>query len=175
MSKEITATYTLDEICNAAIAKHNLRGYNHLGRLLDIAGSSISQWRTSRTWPADSTMVKLAILADYDPREALINLNIWKNAANPQVTEQYSMIGEALKRAGAIIIIASGVFVTSSDEINAKLPVVANENSTQLHQYSPRIYIMRQLRRRIAQLCRRSEPLLAKIARFFKPLQPVQV
>lgn len=170
-----TNLYTLDEICNAAIKRHNLRGYNHLARMLDINGSSISQWRTARSWPADSTMIELAALADYDPREALINLQIWKNQGNPKVAECYSTIQQALKRASAIIIMASAVFATSSHEINAKLPVVANKNGTQLHQDPLRIYIMRQIRRRLFAAWARLRRPLSDFALFLRSLQLMQV
>lgn len=66
---------TVDDYLDAAIEKQELGSDRQLARLIGIAQTSISQFRTRRSFPSDETMVKLARLAGLDEQVALIELS----------------------------------------------------------------------------------------------------
>ena len=57
--------------------KHGLDSDREIGRRLGFVGTPVTLWRTKRSFPAPTTMVKLAELADVDPKEALGDLWSW--------------------------------------------------------------------------------------------------
>lgn len=85
----------IDNYLDAAIARHYLRGDRHLALTLGLAGTAVNAWRTRRTWPEDATMVRLAALAGFDAKVALIDLNTWR-AKSPVVRELYQAVRQAL-------------------------------------------------------------------------------
>lgn len=69
----------LDEILDLAVKKQSLKSDRQLSQKLGYTGNPTTQWRTKRTWPSDETMIKIANLAEINPEEALLWLNIWRS------------------------------------------------------------------------------------------------
>ena len=70
---------TIDEYLDAAVINLKLRSDRALSVQLGLSPGSVNHFRMKKAWPSDATMIKIATLADEDPEEALLNLNIWRN------------------------------------------------------------------------------------------------
>jgi|GEM_PF-2731712 len=93
--------FELIDYIKAAIASNHLSSERDLGRSLGVTHNVISSWRTGRAWPTDERMKKLAVLADGDPDEALLRLNMWR-AKDPQIKKLYRhMLNGIYKLKGA--------------------------------------------------------------------------
>lgn len=68
-----------------AINRQGLRGNNALAREIGINSAAMSALYTGKSLPAESTMIKLAELAGLPKEEALIDLNLWRSAAQPEI------------------------------------------------------------------------------------------
>ena len=53
---------------------------NHsaLARKIGVSRGTLSDWKKGRSFPSDKTMLKIALLCDLDPVEALALLNLWR-------------------------------------------------------------------------------------------------
>lgn len=49
-----------------------------LSRALKLCPTAVGGYRTGRSFPSDQTIVNIAILADQDPLECLLALNLWR-------------------------------------------------------------------------------------------------
>lgn len=86
-----------------AIEKQNLSSYNRLAQALEITSASMSHWKNEKSWPDDSSMVKLCELAGIDPTIGLMDLNAWRSPAS--VKTYYSKILEKITAAIIILIL----------------------------------------------------------------------
>ena len=85
------------DYANIAINRHGLRGVNALARELQIKSSSMSRLNTGKSLPAESTMIKLAELAGLPKEEALIDLNLWRSAKNPELQTIWTRIAKMIR------------------------------------------------------------------------------
>ena len=74
---------TIDTYLDTAKNLHSVSD-RKLTKLLGISQTTISFWRTRRTWPNANDMITLARLAGMDEEIALIHLNCWKSDGNAQ-------------------------------------------------------------------------------------------
>ena len=70
--------WTIDQYCDEAISRNQIKSDRGLGKALKISATIVSAYRTKRAWPSNATMVRLAKLAGKKPEQALIELQIWK-------------------------------------------------------------------------------------------------
>lgn len=82
-----------------AINRHGLRGNNALAKMLCITSAGMSHLNTGKTLPTESTMIKLAELAGLPKEEALIDLNLWRSAKNPELKTVWTRIAKMMKYA----------------------------------------------------------------------------
>lgn len=75
---------TIDNYIDKAREKTGATSDRNLAKILDIDNSSITHWRTKRSWPADDTISKLAELAGIPQDEALLELNAWRSTGETQ-------------------------------------------------------------------------------------------
>lgn len=61
-----------------AVALSGSVNQSSLCRKLGISTASFSEWKGGRSYPSDTTMIKLAELCKIDPVEALALLNLWR-------------------------------------------------------------------------------------------------
>jgi len=80
--------FSINDYLKAAVASQHLSSERELCKSLGVSHSAVSNWRTGRAWPADETMRHLARLADGDPDEALLRLNMWR-AKTPATKSVY--------------------------------------------------------------------------------------
>ena len=81
-----------------AINRHGLKGNNALARELGIKNSSMSALYTGKALPAESTMIKLAELAGLPKEEALIDLNLWRSAAQPEIQTVWIRLAKMIQK-----------------------------------------------------------------------------
>jgi len=93
---------TIDDYCDLARKRHAIESDGKLAIALGINRSAISQWRTKRTWPSDSTMIRLAELAGIDETEAILELGAWKNFDTPAY-RPYETLLKIVQKTAAII------------------------------------------------------------------------
>jgi hypothetical protein len=96
----MTNPATLDAYLDRALAAGNYRSDRQLSLALGHGGGTVCRYRGGRDWPDDVTMVRLAILADADPIEALSQLDIWR-ARDDNVRALRRAIAARLQRAVA--------------------------------------------------------------------------
>ena len=87
------------EYANIAINRHGLRGNNALAKMLCITSAGMSHLNTGKTLPTESTMLKLAELAGLPKEEALIDLNLWRSAKNPEIQTVWLRLAKMIKYA----------------------------------------------------------------------------
>lgn len=87
------------EYANTAINRHGLRGNNALAKMLCITSAGMSHLNTGKTLPTESTMIKLAELAGLPKEEALIDLNLWRSAKNPELQTIWTRISKMIRYA----------------------------------------------------------------------------
>ena len=94
---------TIDEYLDAAVINLKLRSDRALSVQLGLSPGSVNHFRMKKAWPSDATMIKIATLADEDPEEALLNLNIWRNT-DSAAGSMYSRLLDKLKFAAMLCI-----------------------------------------------------------------------
>ena len=92
---------TIDDYCDIAKRELGLKSDRELSKALNLTSSNVTSYRTKRAWPSPSTVARLAKLAKDDPKEAIINLLIWKEDDH----ETRAILIEMLKSLTPIIII----------------------------------------------------------------------
>lgn len=100
---------TIDDYCDAAKKMQNIPSDGKLAIALNVNHSAVSQWRTKRTWPSDSTMVRLAMLAGVDPHEALVDAAIWRNGNDGVVQSLWSDLKKKLTPIAAMLCLFMGL------------------------------------------------------------------
>jgi len=78
VSDDGSEEFTIHDYIKAAIASQHLTSKRDLCRALGVSHNVVSTWENGYAWPADETMRHLARLADGDPDEALLRLNMWR-------------------------------------------------------------------------------------------------
>lgn len=96
----------LDFYLDNAKARNGISSDRKLSEALGITSSNVSQFRTKRTWPADSTMVRLAYMAGADPEIALLELNIWR-AHGAELPFYQRLLKAATAASAAVMLILS--------------------------------------------------------------------
>ena len=119
---------TIDDYCDTAKQRCRFRSDRVLSKALNVNNSSVSQWRTKRTWPADETMLRLADLAGVDPEQALLDLNAWR-AASSTVRSVYERIASRIAVAIAVIFVFVGVVFGTAGPAEASGTVGSVETS----------------------------------------------
>jgi len=119
---------TIDDYCDIAKQRHGLKSDRILADALNINSSAISQWRTKRTWPSDTTMIHLAELAGIDKTEALVELGAWKNYGLPAYPTYETLLKIVQKTAAIIaLVIMSNIGFVNDKALAASM----------LHSYFP--------------------------------------
>lgn len=113
---------TVDDYCDIAKTRHNIRSDAELARKMNLTHSMVSMWRTKRSWPSDSAMIRLAELANVNEGEALIELNIWKNLDTPAF-RPYEALLKIVQKTAAIValIIMSNIGYVNEKAIAAPI------------------------------------------------------
>lgn len=88
-----------DDYMQLAIKRQGLKGSNHLARELGLTSGAISILHSGKSLPSDDTMIKLADLAGLPKEEALIDLNIWRSANNPEVAKIWQRMAKMINPA----------------------------------------------------------------------------
>ncbi len=97
----------IDQYIETAKAKNALKSDRKLSEKLGLKGSAVNSWKTRRAWPADDTMIELAKLADVDPADALLDLNIWRSKG--EAISIYSSIRNAVRNSAVILLVMFGL------------------------------------------------------------------
>jgi len=61
-----------------AIARSGAINAASFARKVGIGEGTLSDWKKGRSYPSDKTMLKIALICDLDPAEALALLNLWR-------------------------------------------------------------------------------------------------
>lgn len=84
----------------------NCKSNRQLAKLLGISNVALSYIETGVNTPTDTTILRLAQLADIAPEQALIDLGIWRNSGNPEALQAYQNIKKSLTRFSALTSIS---------------------------------------------------------------------
>jgi hypothetical protein len=98
------------EYVEQARALNHLTSDRKLAARIGIASGNIVQWRKRFSLPCETSMIKLAELADIDPSKALIELAILR-AKSKQETNVADTYSEILRRIGPPVRLAKRVAV----------------------------------------------------------------
>ena len=79
----------LENYFNLAKTKNNLNSSRKLAKTLGLSQNAVFFYEQKRAIPSDQTMLKIADLAGVKPEIALLDMNIWRNEANPEVCKIY--------------------------------------------------------------------------------------
>ncbi len=90
---------TLRDYTDKIIARHNLKSQNEAAKEIGIAGASLSQFLSGKILPSEDTMLKIADLAGMPKEEALIDLNLWRSANNPEVAKIWQRMAKMINPA----------------------------------------------------------------------------
>jgi hypothetical protein len=142
---------TLDDYLDLAKERQGFKSDLDIGRALGFAGQPVSHWRTKRTWPADQSMVDLAMLAGIPAEQALMDLNTWR-AQSPVVASVYQRIAAKIKAAPG----AAGVTSLMLAALLWAFPASAGTQRAQINSVTAVTIHYANLRRRL----RRRFPLL---------------
>lgn len=121
-----------------AINRQGLKSNNALARELEINNAAMSALYRGKSLPAESTMIKLAELAGLPKEEALIDLNLWRSASQPEIQTVWSRIAKMIRCA----ILAAFLAVNPTQAKTIKNNHL-EKNVKNFDEYS--IYIMRQI------------------------------
>lgn len=135
---------TLEHVLDRAKERANLRSDRELGRAIGSSNPSyISFYRTRNVLPSDGQMIRLAELAEMDPNEALLWLNVWR-AKDETAKSRYKKMIATIASAAALIAMAPAIPQLSQD--------VAISSD---HENLRVLNIMRNIRRRLIAMARR--------------------
>ena len=73
---------TVDFYLDLAREKRRFTSDLALDRALGLKPGATCSYRIKRSWPSDETIIKIAEIAELDPKEALLDLNIWRAEGN---------------------------------------------------------------------------------------------
>lgn len=76
----------------------NCKSNRQLAKLLGISNVALSYIETGVNTPTDTTILRLAQLADIAPEQALIDLGMWRNSGNPEALKAYQNIKNSLTK-----------------------------------------------------------------------------
>lgn len=82
----------IDLYINRALELNNINSERKLARCLDISNSALTLYKLGQRCPTDTTVIKLAQLANIPVEQALIDLNMWRNSDNPEVLKVYQKL-----------------------------------------------------------------------------------
>lgn len=82
----------IDLYINRALELNNINSERKLARCLDISNSALTLYKLGQRCPTDTTIIKLAQLANIPVEQALIDLNMWRNSDNPEVLKVYQKL-----------------------------------------------------------------------------------
>lgn len=123
----------IDDYLDAAKEVNNFKSDRKLCEAIGLKPTAITQWRTRRAWPTDTAMIRISELANVDPAEGLIDLNIWRS--DGEASSIYTRMRKALHVAVIFLVFAiAGQAAIPRDATAATSPAVQHE--------SPRLYIM---------------------------------
>jgi len=74
---------------NLIKAKNNISSDRQLSKCLGISSASVFAFANKRAIPSDETMIKIADLAGLDKKQALIDVNVWRNT-NEEIIKIYN-------------------------------------------------------------------------------------
>lgn len=105
---------TLEDYLDLAIRRHDLKSDRELSfRLGFMGGTQVYRYRRKGDFPTPAAMIRLAALCGLDPKEALIDLQMWKE--NDQAAmDVLARIKEIVRHAGAtaaVLLVAFAGFV----------------------------------------------------------------
>jgi len=112
-----------------AIERSGALNQSALARKLGVTRASLHQWKTGKSYPSDKTMLKVALLCDLDPNEALALLNLWRcdESARSHYEATLKII---LKAKSAALAVGFGVILAAnplfSKEALAQVPNYAH-------------------------------------------------
>lgn len=87
---------SFNDYAEKAIKRYNLNGYNNLAKELNVDKSAVSFFRSGKSLPSESTMIKLAELAGLPKEEALIDLNLWRSKDKPEVQKIWQRLSKMI-------------------------------------------------------------------------------
>ena len=76
------------EFYSDAIARSPAINASAFAEKIGVTRSSLSLWKAGKSHPSDKTMLKIALIADLDPVEALALLNLWRCDEDAKSTYQ---------------------------------------------------------------------------------------
>lgn len=88
----------IDLYINRALELNNINSERKLARCLDISNSALTLYKLGQRCPTDTTVIKLAQLANIPVEQALIDLNLWRNSDNPEALQAYQNIKNSLTK-----------------------------------------------------------------------------
>ena len=101
----------IDLYINRALELNNINSERKLARCLDISNSALTLYKLGQRCPTDTTIIKLAQLANIPVEQALIDLNMWRNSDNPEVLKVYQKLknlfnGVTLNNSNILILLS---------------------------------------------------------------------
>lgn len=96
----------IDLYINRALELNNINSERKLARCLDISNSALTLYKLGQRCPTDTTVIKLAQLANIPVEQALIDLNMWRNSDNPEALQAYQNIKKSLTGFSALTSIS---------------------------------------------------------------------
>lgn len=102
----------LDDYIDFAKEKQGLGSDNQLSAALGVKRAAVSTWRTRRAWPSPDHMAQLAEMGGQDPRQAILELEIWRNEGPAK--EIYKSIAAQIASAAAVLAVVITVSVPYS-------------------------------------------------------------
>ena len=70
----------------------NCKSNRQLAKLLGISNVALAYIENGTNTPTDTTILRLAQLAEIAPEQALIDLNMWRNSDNPEALKVYQKL-----------------------------------------------------------------------------------
>lgn len=86
----------IDLYINKALERNDIKSERKLAKILDISNTALTLYKTGQRCPTDTTIIKLAQLADIPVEQALIDLGMWRNSGNPEALKVYQNIKNLL-------------------------------------------------------------------------------
>ena len=88
----------------------NCKSNRQLAKLLGISNVALAYIENGTNTPTDTTILRLAQLADIAPEQALIDLNMWRNSGNPEALKVYQKLknlfnGVTLNNSNVLILL----------------------------------------------------------------------
>lgn len=152
----------IDQFLDHVKDQANVTSDRRLSELCKMGTSTVNGYRKRGLLPSDETMLKLAKLAEFDPDDALLLLNIWRTTGKAKA--RYSaMLARRTATAIGLLILATPLIYTDSF---AQVSDVSQNN----HYYEKFNQI---LKRKIKTMLTRLNPwtsLFPKLAQNMKPI-----